>query len=135
MKSLRKIVSIMLVVCMLATVSVISAFAYKAEVKDTGSGNLIGVVNDVQTSYTSNVSYAGDWLHTITVDNGRGKLKYGFDTYKLNEDIASTYNSTYAHQAVVKNNNGEASYSADPGEWTATVFLEHSAKPTWALYR
>ncbi len=135
MKSLRKIVSIMLVVCMIATVSAVSAFAYKAEVKDTGSGNLIGVVNDVQTSYTSNVSYASDWTHTITVDSGKGKLTYGFETYLVNEDIARTYNSEYSHQAVVKNNNGEEAASANKNAWTATVFLEHSAKPTWALYR
>lgn len=44
-------------------------------------------------------------------------------------------NKKISYGVMWLNNNGEEAASANKNAWTATVFLEHSAKPTWALYR
>ncbi len=135
MNKILKLVLSISVISILATVLIIPASAYKYEVRDNGGGSIRGYQNGSATSYTSNVSYAGDWSHTVTVDGGKGKIKYGYDTYLLNEDYCSTYHSDKEHQAVISHGNGgdEKAYCANAGAWTKTVFVKHVAKPVWKL--
>lgn len=135
MNKILKLMLLIVVISVLATSLIIPASAYKYEVRDNGGGSIRGYQNGSATSYTSNVSYAGDWSHTVTVDDGKGKIKYGYDTYLLNEDYCSTYHSSRDHQAVISHAGGadECAYSAKAGAWTKTVFVRHAAKPIWKL--
>ena len=135
MNRILKLAWLILAISILATSLIIPAAAYKYEVRDNGGGSIRGYQNGSATSYTSNVSYAGAWSHTITVDGGKGKIKYGYDTHYLNEDYCSTYHSSKGHQAAISHGSGqdEKTYSASAGAWTKTVFVKHAAKPVWKL--
>ena len=136
MNKIKKLISVMFVVLLLTVSLVIPASAYSYEVRDNGGGSIRGYQNGSETTYTATVSYASKWQHTATVDGGKGKIKYGFDTYLLNEDYCSTYHSTQSHQATVKHSgdkDDDGAAWAKAGKWTETVFVKHNAKPIWRL--
>ena len=121
-------------VSILLSLLVLPASAYNYQVRDIGGGSLRAYLNGSKiTSFSRSVSYAGNWSHTETVDGGKGKIHYGFETHLTNEDFCSTYHTTQSHQAVVKNDNGEVASFAGASAWTSTVFKKHSAKPIWKL--
>lgn len=135
MNRILKLMWLILAISILATSLIIPAAAYKYEVRDNGGGSIRGYQNGSATSYTANASHAGAWSHTIAVDGGKGKIKYGYGTHLLNEDYCSTYHSSKGHQAVISHGSGgdEGAYYAKAGAWTKTLFVKHSAKPVWKL--
>ena len=134
MKKFSKMLLSFLMVSVLLSLLILPASAFDFQVRDIGGGSLRAYLGgSIVTGFSRSVSYASGWTHTETVDDGKGKIKYGFETNYINEDYCSTYHSSQSHQAVVKNDNGEVASSAGAGVWTSTVFKRHSAKPIWKL--
>lgn len=71
--------------------------------------------------YTTNGNKTFDkaWELSVTSDNGKGVLTYGYNTFAINEDYAHAYHSTKSHYAYVKNGNGSFSGSnVGKGKWS-----------------
>lgn len=59
------------------------------------------------------------WELSVTSDNSKAVLTYGYNTFAINEDYAHAYHSSKKHYAYVKNSNGSfAGSNVRDGKWS-----------------
>lgn len=81
-------------------------------VGNTINTNAFSITNDGK-------GFSKAWELSVTSDDNKAILKYGFNTFAINEDYAHAYHSTKSHYAYLKNGKGSFSgKNKGSGSWS-----------------
>lgn len=113
-KSGKIIASLMAMMMSVSTMASMSASAASHSVSE--SGNV----------------FVNDWEVTASWNNGKEKLRYGYDTWAQNEDYCYSYVKYTSHSAKVTVGSLSETASGSAGSWSGKADVAHQAGTvTW----
>jgi hypothetical protein len=123
----------------------LSVSANAATYAVSGSANEVtadnsGKIGTSSGAYTPNtasasVSYAASWELYAYYSDGNGVLRFGFNTFAVNEDFAYSFHKLYPHQVAVVNSTHteDAASQVAANLWTGKADVGHGSNPKWKL--
>lgn len=100
---------------------------------------LVSVFPATASAATRSVSesrnvFTSAWEKTKSYDNGKEKMRYGYDTWCQNEDYCRSYVKSSAHSAKVIAGSHSETASGKAGNWSAKADVKHqSGTITWKI--